>query len=148
MGLNNLKKEKEQGEILALFLLQGIKNSYNKTLENVLTNQLDYTIIKKGQELKTRRKTKMENTYELKGSEKQITWATDILNDVMGTISRNIEISKERNQERDVRAFETVKNKINKIIEQKKEASFYITNRNAFNPHTVIKTAEEIRNRM
>lgn len=94
----------------------------------------------------------MENTYELKGSEKQITWATDILNDVMDTINRNIEISKERNQERnqerDVRAFETVKNKINKIIEQKKEASFYITNRNAFNPHTVIKTAEEIRNRM
>lgn len=90
----------------------------------------------------------MENTYELKGSEKQITWATDILNDVMGTISRNIEISKERNQERDVKAFEAVKNKINKIIEQKKEASFYITNRNAFNPHTVIKTAEEIRNRM
>ena len=84
----------------------------------------------------------MENTYELKGSEKQITWATDILNDVMGTIS------KERNQERDVKAFEAVKNKINKIIEQKKEASFYITNRNAFNPHTVIKTAEEIRNRM
>ncbi|WP_311392999.1 hypothetical protein [Dialister invisus] len=41
MGLNNLKKkkEKEQGEILALFLLQGIKNNYNKTLENVLTNQ-------------------------------------------------------------------------------------------------------------
>lgn len=75
-----------------------------------------------------------------------------MLNDVMGTINRNIEISKERNQERDVRAFETVKNKINKIIEQKieqkKEASFYITNRNAFNPHTVIKTAEEIRNRM
>lgn len=45
MGLNNLKKEKEQGEILALFLLQGIKNSYNKTLENVLTNQLNYTIL-------------------------------------------------------------------------------------------------------
>ena len=90
----------------------------------------------------------MENTYELKGSEKQITWATDMLNDVMCTINRNIEISKERNQERDVRAFETVKNKINKIIEQKKEASFYITNRNAFIPHTVIKTAEEIRNRM
>lgn len=88
---------------------------------------------------------KMENTYKLTGSEKQITWATDMLNDVMGTINRNIEISKERNQERDVRAFETVKNK---IIEQKKEASFYITNRNAFNPHTVIKTAEEIRNRM
>ena len=39
-------------------------------------------------------------------------------------------------------------NKINKIIEQKKEASFYIKNRNAFNPHTIIKTAEEIRNRM
>ncbi|MFR8056947.1 MAG: hypothetical protein ACLU45_01660 [Dialister invisus] len=71
-----------------------------------------------------------------------------MINDVMGTINRNIEISKERNQERDVKAFETVKNKINKIIEQKKEASFYITNRNAFNPHTVIKTAEEIRNRM
>ena len=35
----------------------------------------------------------MENTYELKGSEKQITWATDILNDVMGTINRNIEIN-------------------------------------------------------
>lgn len=35
MGLNNLKKkkEKEQGEILALFLLHCIKNSYNKTLE-------------------------------------------------------------------------------------------------------------------
>lgn len=64
----------------------------------------------------------MENTYELKGSEKQITWATDMLNDVMCTINRNIEISKERNQERDVRAFETVKNKINKIIEQKKRS--------------------------
>nr|DAK71727.1 MAG TPA: hypothetical protein [Bacteriophage sp.] len=33
MGLNNLKKkkEKEQGEILALFLLHYIKNNYNKT---------------------------------------------------------------------------------------------------------------------
>lgn len=30
VGLNNLKTEKEQGEILALFLLQGIKNNYNK----------------------------------------------------------------------------------------------------------------------
>ena len=90
----------------------------------------------------------MENTYELKGSEKQITWATDMLNDVMGTINRNIEINKERNQERDVKAFEMLKNKINKIISQKKEASFYITNKNAFNPYTVIKTAEEARNRM
>lgn len=41
-----------------------------------------------------------------------------------------------------------IKNKINKIINQKKEASFYITNKNAFNPYTVIKTAEEARNRM
>lgn len=41
MGLNNLKKkkEKEQGEVLAPFLLQGIKNNYNKTLEKILTNQ-------------------------------------------------------------------------------------------------------------
>nr|DAR05151.1 MAG TPA: hypothetical protein [Caudoviricetes sp.]DAR81950.1 MAG TPA: hypothetical protein [Caudoviricetes sp.] len=31
MGLNNLKKEKEQGEILALFLLHYIKTIYNKT---------------------------------------------------------------------------------------------------------------------
>lgn len=45
MGLNNLKTEKGQGEILALFLLQGIKNSYNKTLEKVLIYQLDYNII-------------------------------------------------------------------------------------------------------
>lgn len=64
----------------------------------------------------------MENTYKLTGSEKQITWATDIINDVMDTLDRNIEINKERNQERDVRAFETVKNKINKIIEQKKRS--------------------------
>lgn len=35
MGLNNLKKEKEQGEILALFLLHDIKNNYNKTLEAI-----------------------------------------------------------------------------------------------------------------
>ncbi len=35
MGLNNLKKkkEKEQGEILALFLLHCIKNNYKKHLE-------------------------------------------------------------------------------------------------------------------
>lgn len=39
MGLNNLKKEKEQGEILVLFLLHDIKNNYNKTLEKILTNQ-------------------------------------------------------------------------------------------------------------
>nr|DAM91010.1 MAG TPA: hypothetical protein [Caudoviricetes sp.] len=39
VGLNNLKKEKEQGEILALFLLHDIKNNYNKTLEKILTNQ-------------------------------------------------------------------------------------------------------------
>nr|DAS31725.1 MAG TPA: hypothetical protein [Caudoviricetes sp.] len=39
VGLNDLNKEKEQGEILALFLLQGIKNNYNKTLEKILTNQ-------------------------------------------------------------------------------------------------------------
>lgn len=39
MGLNNLKKEKEQGEILALFLLHDIKNNYNKILEKILTNQ-------------------------------------------------------------------------------------------------------------
>lgn len=93
----------------------------------------------------------MENTYKLTGSEKQITWATDIINDVMDTLDKNIEINKERNQERDVKAFEMIKNKINKInkiINQKKEASFYITNKNAFNPYTVIKTAEEARNRM
>lgn len=41
MGLNNLKKEKEQGEILALFLLHCIKNNYSKILENVLTNQVE-----------------------------------------------------------------------------------------------------------
>ena len=42
MGLNNLKKEKEkeQGEILALFLLHDIKNNYSKTLEKILTNQI------------------------------------------------------------------------------------------------------------
>lgn len=39
MGLNNLKKEKEQGEILALFLLHDIKIIITKHLENVLTNQ-------------------------------------------------------------------------------------------------------------
>lgn len=39
MGLNNLKKEKEHGEILVLFLLHDIKNNYNKTLEKILTNQ-------------------------------------------------------------------------------------------------------------
>lgn len=39
MGLNNLKKEKEQGEILALFLLHDIKNNYSKILEKILTNQ-------------------------------------------------------------------------------------------------------------
>jgi hypothetical protein len=39
VGLNNLKKEKEQGEILALFLLQGIKNNYSKNLKKVLTSQ-------------------------------------------------------------------------------------------------------------
>ena len=39
MGLNNLKKEKEQGEIIALFL-HDIKNNYNKTLEKILTNQI------------------------------------------------------------------------------------------------------------
>ncbi|WP_443652494.1 hypothetical protein [Dialister invisus] len=90
----------------------------------------------------------MENTYKLTGSENQITWATDIINDVIDTLDRNIEINKERNQERDVKAFEMIKNKINKIISQKKEASFYITNKNAFSPYTVIKTAEEARNRM
>lgn len=66
----------------------------------------------------------MENTYELKGSEKQITWATDMLNDVMCTINRNIEISKERNQERDVRAFETVKIKLIKSLNRKKKQAF------------------------
>lgn len=45
MGLNNLKKKKEQGEILALFLLPTIKTIYNKKLENILTNQLDYNIL-------------------------------------------------------------------------------------------------------
>ena len=59
---------------------------------------------------------KMENTYKLTGSEKQITWATDIINDVMDTLDKNIEINKERNQERDVKAFEMIKNKINKIF--------------------------------
>ena len=40
MGLNNLKKEKEQGGILALFLLHDIKNNYSETLEKILTNQI------------------------------------------------------------------------------------------------------------
>ena len=69
--------------------------------------------------VKNKEENKMENTYKLTGSEKQITWATDIINDIMNTLDKNIEINKERNQERDVKAFEMVKNKINKIINQK-----------------------------
>lgn len=52
MGLNNLKIEKEHGEIRTLFLLHGIKNSYSKTLEKSIdkSRRIIYTTIKKGQE--------------------------------------------------------------------------------------------------
>ena len=46
--------------------------------------------------VKNKEENKMENTYKLTGSEKQITWATDIINDIMNTLDKNIEINKER----------------------------------------------------
>lgn len=80
----------------------------------------------------------------LKGTEKQIAWATDLINDAMNTIVANLENAKNSKDfyaKYNVQAFSELKASLEKVIAKLETAAQVIDNRSILNPSQILHKA-------
>ena len=80
----------------------------------------------------------------LKGTEKQIAWATDLINDAMNTIEKNLENAKNGKDfyaKYNVQAFSELKASLEKVIAKLETAAQVIDNRLILNPSQILHKA-------
>lgn len=80
----------------------------------------------------------------LKGTEKQIAWATDLINDAMNTINANLENAKNSRDfyaKYNVQAFSELKASLEKVIAKLETAAQVIDNREILNPSQILHKA-------
>lgn len=81
----------------------------------------------------------------LKGTEKQITWAMDIINNAVNTIGRNIELCEERNAkhtgmaDKELKAWTALQVQVNQVIDSIEDASKIIALKDKFSPSGLIR---------
>lgn len=87
------------------------------------------------------------------GTEKQVAWAEIIISDAMGTIDKNITLTKERIEKYDMpdeairlKAWIAAKDHFGKILStpEAQSASWIIDNRKGFDPAAIIHRVDEI----
>lgn len=87
----------------------------------------------------------------LKGTEKQIAWATDLINDAMNTIEKNLENAKNGNDfyaKYKVQAFSELKASLEKVIAKLETAEQVIDNRSILNPSQILHKASTRANQL
>lgn len=81
---------------------------------------------------------------QLKGTEKQIAWATDLINDAMATIEKNLENAKNGKDfyaKYNVQAFSELKASLEKVIAKLETAEQVIDNRKVLDPSLILHKA-------
>ena len=142
------------------YFSQKISKKSIEIFKNLLTKCFLYGIIYMQSREAQRAKIKGVNIMELnlKGTEKQIAWATDLINDAMNTIEKNLETHKngtctvfmhdgrveQRQSELDVyyvQVYTELKSSLEKTIAKLETAAQVIDNRDILNPWRISKEA-------